>query len=338
MLHIFLGTDEFSMEEAIGDLKSLIDSPELMDANIMRTKASDTSPGELYAISNTMPFMASRRLVIVEGLIEVLSKISNNKQEKGTGVSNPSDWSAFIEALEILPETTELVIVDVDDGKRRNNPWLQRLSKIGTVKRFDELLSRDLHKWITERAVRKDLKISRGGILLLSDMIGPNLRLLDNELEKLSLYANGEFLTEEQIRLLVVHVREMSIFEVVDSMLESRFDDALKALANLHKKDSVGNVISMLSRQIRLILIAKDLHTQGLKIQEIGERIGITSRFLLDKLRKQSSRYSYQKMKGLHSGLLDLDLAIKTGRTKENSVDGVLVQIFRETLHIDSLA
>ena len=44
MLHIFIGKDEFSIEEAIGELKNLIDSPELIDANVTRLKTADTSP------------------------------------------------------------------------------------------------------------------------------------------------------------------------------------------------------------------------------------------------------------------------------------------------------
>lgn len=335
MLHIFLGKDEFSIEEAIGDLKALIDSPELVDANFTRVNASDTSAGELYAISNTMPFMASRRLVILEGLVGSLSKINNDRQKTETRDSEKATWSTFVDMVAVLPNTTELVII-IEDSNSRNNSWLQKLSAIGKVKRFDELLNRDLHKWISERSINKGLRISRGGILLLSDMIGSNLRLLDSELEKLSIYANGEPVTEEEIGLMVSHVREMSIFEVVDSMLESRFDDALKALANLHKNTSIGQVITMLARQIRLILIAKDLHSQNLRIQEIAERIHINSKFILDKLRYQSNRYSYDAMKYIHSGLLDLDLAIKTGKTKEHSVDGVLVRVFSEALSMES--
>ena len=335
MLNIFIGKDEFSIEEAIGELKNLIDSPELIDANVTRLKTADTSPGELLAISSTVPFMASRRLVIVEGLIDSLSKTKEDKSRVVKGDTQASHWSTFVESVATLPNTTELVIID--EGNKRNNTWIQQLAAIGAVKRFDELSKRDLHQWITGRSSGKGLKISRGAVLLLSDMIGPNLRLMDSELEKLSLYANGELITEEEIVLMVSHVREMSIFEVVDSMLESRFDDALKALTNLHKDTSIGHVITMLARQIRLILIAKDLQSQNLKVQEIGDRIGINSKYVLDKVRFQSNRHSYDAMKYIHAGLVDLDQSIRMGKTKENLVDGYLVQIFKESLNTAGL-
>ena len=56
--------------------------------------------------------------------------------------------------------------------------------------------------------------------------------------------------------------------------------------------------------------------------------MGVTSDWLLGKLREQAKRYSASGLESLHRGLLETDLAIKTGRIAESSVAERLVQEF----------
>src|SRR3989304_9129105 len=69
MLHILYGIDDFSIQETLEHLKALVEPPELLDANVTRVQVSSCSPQQLLALCNTVPFLASRRMVIVEGLL-----------------------------------------------------------------------------------------------------------------------------------------------------------------------------------------------------------------------------------------------------------------------------
>jgi DNA polymerase III delta subunit len=70
MLHIFYGADEFSIHEALEHLKSQVGPKDVLDANVTRSHVSAYSPQHLQALCNTVPFLAERRMVIVDGLQE----------------------------------------------------------------------------------------------------------------------------------------------------------------------------------------------------------------------------------------------------------------------------
>ena len=86
-----------------------------------------------------------------------------------------------------------------------------------------------LARWIRSQVAEKGCNIMPGAITLLSRLVGPNLRVLDNELEKLALYAGTESIAESHVRDLVPEVRETSVFNIVDAVLERRPAVALRA-------------------------------------------------------------------------------------------------------------
>lgn len=332
MLHVFLGEDDFSIGQAIEQLKKLIESPELVDANINSFNASDISPEQVISVSNTMPFMASRRLVIVYGLLSLNERTQSPSTSKANSKKDNKlrEWTALADEISNLPDTTELIFVDYK--YRKDNPLLKVLSRKTSIREFRALNKADLHKWINDRCREKSLQISNHSINLLADMAGSNLRLLDNEIEKLSLYAQGEYIGEKEVNLLVSQGREMGIFEAVDSIFEGRFNDALKILKNLHKDTTGPRIITMLSRQIRFILVAKDLQSRNVHEEDIAKSLGINSTFVLGKIRNQSRKYSYDSLKYVHQDLLKIDLHIKSGKIKEESVPGILINVFSEAL------
>jgi hypothetical protein len=63
---------------------------------------------------------------------------------------------------------------------------------------------------------------------------------------------------------------------------------------------------------------------------QIGAGIGLSSGWVLNKVREQGRRYSVTALESLHRGLLEADLAIKTGRIAENAVAEFLVEVFTE--------
>ena len=180
--------------------------------------------------------------------------------------------------------------------------------------------------WVRERMARKGGAMSDKSTRLLTELVGGNLWALDAELEKLQLYAGEQPVSEDDVRLLVSRAREASIFTAVDAMVEGRQAAALRELQRLLADGAAAPyILTMIVRQVRLVLLALSLKGQRLGEQELSKRLGVSSPYVLRKVQEQSQRFTTAKLTALYRQLLDADTAIKTGAGSPESVLELLV-------------
>ena len=86
--------------------------------------------------------------------------------------------------------------------------------------------------------------------------------------------------------------------------------------------------MTMVARQVRLLLLAQELNRQGVKDDQIMDRLGLRQDWMLRRLKEQGRRHSQGALEALHRGLLDTDLAIKTGRIGDYALGEYLVEVF----------
>jgi DNA polymerase-3 subunit delta len=326
MLYLFYGTDDFSIQETLERLKALVGPPELLDANVTRAQISSLSPQRLQALCNTVPFLSSRRMIIVEGLLALFE--GRRASRRSRGAQDPSStWLSLIEHIPTMPPSTDLVLLD--GAIRRDNILLNQLSPLGQAKEFPSLNGAGLDRWIQERAAERECTISREAVRLLAELVGGNLWAMSSEIEKLSLYCQGRTVEGEDVQLLVSFAREMSIFNAVDTIVEGRYSEALRTIRRLMEGGATGPyVVAMVARQVRLLLLAKDLEGRGVPQGQMGARLGLPSGWVLNKVREQGRRHSATALESLHRGLLETDRAIKTGHITEDAVGEFLVEMF----------
>jgi DNA polymerase-3 subunit delta len=326
MLYIFYGADDFSIHEALDHLKAQVGPLEVLDANVTRYPASSSSPEQLQAMCSTVPFLASRRLVIFDGLLALFEGRRASRRNRGAQDTS-SSWLSIVEYIPNMPPSTDLVLID--GAIRRDNALLKQLSPLGEIKEYPFLGGQGLDLWIQERAGSMECVISRQGVRLLADLVGGNLWTLNSEIEKLSLYCKGRTVEVEDIRLLVSFVKEMSVFNAVDAILEGRYSDALGTIRHLMDDGATGPyIVTMVARQVRLLLLVKDMEGRKVPQGQVGARLGLSSGWVLNKVREQGRRYSATALESLHRGLLETDRAIKTGRIAEGAVGEFLVEVF----------
>ena len=127
----------------------------------------------------------------------------------------------------------------------------------------------------------------------MADLVGGDLWTLDQELEKLSLYAAGREIGEQDVRLMVSQVREASIFEAVDAMIDGRSQVALRLLAQLRDDGREPQyIIAMVERQLRLLALAQDSIERRLPQNELKRALGTSSDFVVRKTMDQARRHS----------------------------------------------
>jgi DNA polymerase-3 subunit delta len=326
MLYILYGDDDFSIHETLEQMKTLVGLSEVLDANVTRAHVTSLSPSQLIALCSTVPFLAERRMVIVDGL---LTLFEDRRPPRGSRSEDnaSSEWLSIAEHIPTLPLSTDLVLVDGVIG--RGNGMLRRLAPLGQVKECPSLKGADLHRWVLERAADRGCTISGRGVELLADMVGGNLWSMNSEIEKLSLYCHGRTVEAEDVQLLVSIAREMTIFNAVDAIVEERFAEALRIIKRLMEGGADGpGIVRMVARQVRLLLLAKDMERKRIPQEKMGERLGLRRDWMVRRVRGQGRRYSQAALKSLLQGLLETDRAIKTGRIAEHAVGEFLLEVF----------
>jgi len=325
VIHIFHGEDAFSRAEALAGLKGSLGLPEALAPNTSSFEAERATPAEVILACSALPFLGEHRLVVVEGALSALEPLGGGRRGSATSARGPrraqgKGWLVLAEAAPRFPPTTSLVLLDGKVG--RNNPLFKALSPLAQAREFAPLRGPDVQRWAQERAARRGAYLEPAAARLLAELLGSNLWNLSSEIDKLAAYAGGPAgrspITEADVSTLTSQAREASVFALVDALVEGR---RAAALGLLHRALSEGAnaqyVLTMVARQLRRLVQAKELLQAGTGPQEVGRALGIAPDFVLRKALDQARTTSFPRLEELYRLTLEADVATKTGRLRE---------------------
>ena len=218
VIYLLHGQDTYSLRGFLNTLREAVGMVDVRDANTTTLSASEADPATFAAMCQAMPFLAERRLVIIEGLLASLAGEGRGGRGRGGG-QRAVEWGERIATLrDAMPPTTDLIFVE--GQLRPNHPLLRDLSAVAEVREFAPLNSNDLRGWVQTRVMACGGSMTTQAVQLLVDLVGPDLWALSTEVEKLTLYATGRAVTVEDVEELVVSAREVTVFVMVDGVLE----------------------------------------------------------------------------------------------------------------------
>ena len=315
MLYIFIGEDSFSIRQALEEIKGGLGDTTLLAANTTTLDGQQLTLNQLRAAAETTPFLAEKRLVIAPGLLqryETRARMGRSRK-KVSGNNEPDELKALATYLSQIPDSAVLVLTD--SGISPGNSLLKGVSDRAVVRSFPLLRGKKLQQWIQQHLKKKGDSASPQAVDLLARLIGGNLWAMASEIEKLALFTAGRRIEEEDVRRVVSQSQETSVFAMVDAILELETRKAQQLLQQLLQKGAAPvYLMAMLSRQIQLIVRAKDMRNQGKSEAEIQTKLGLASEFALRKTLEQAARYRPERLKEVFYRLLDTDLSVKTGR------------------------
>jgi DNA polymerase III subunit delta len=334
VLYIFHGEDEFQRAEAVRQLRAgMGGDPQFAELNTTRLDGRSLSFGELRHHTDAIPFLAEHRLVLVEGLLARLEprrKASEDGEEEIEVESNAELKEQLLDYLPNLPPTTWLLF---DENKKlaANNAILKfadKDKKHAQVRHFAPPAVDALPDWVVEHAEKKGGSIEFSAANDLALFIGADLNALDNEIEKLVLYCNGETIRREDVRTLVAPAQESTIFEMVDALGQRKTTRALEVL-----HEQLGNnanefyLLTMITRQYRLMLQVRDLSSRGMQQDAIQKQLGMHP-FVGRKISEQARNYTVEQLEEILTRLLETDIALKTSRLEATlALDMLVVEL-----------
>jgi DNA polymerase III subunit delta len=344
MILLLLDSDEYAAAERLAALKAGLGDAELAGLNTVTLTGTQTDAGDLLGQASMMPFLSERRLVIVPGYLAQLDKrMAASKSAESAAFG---EAARLLEGLAELPDFSDLVFVDEKVDKRRplwkgftlpgqnerKIPGLGDLVKAGmiTLESHGTPDARALPGWIQQRAKAKQITVQPQAIQLLAAYVGPNLRQLDNELDKLSLYAHGRAITGEDVNLLVSDASEAMIWSLTDALSQRNGRGAMRALGQLRHNDANAfYLLTMIARQYRIMLKVKDAMQRsgpGANEVEIAKQLG-EKPYPVKKAMQQSTQYSQAHLTAVMERLLEADYAMKTGTDPDTEMDVVVAEL-----------
>ena len=328
-VYLLYGDDEVSLSEFVRDrLISKLGDPALAELNQTRFEGRSVTLADLRAAGTTLPFLASRRLLIVTGYLSGLAKRPGGKREA----------EALVEFFAELPPSTALVLIEVLEplngrGREtlRNSPVLHWARAAGTaafVRAFEMPKGDGLPGWVMRRARKHGGQFAPQAAEALAAAVGDLPRLLDSEILKLLTYANFERPVEpEDVERLTPYAGQPNIFAMVDALGQGDGSTAFKELHRLLEgKDAVEGyfaVFPMIVRQFRLLLQARELMDQN-GAGEAARALRVPP-FVADKILRQARNFTLPALEAIYRKLLEVDEKYKTGQVEGPAALDLLV-------------
>ncbi len=317
MFYIMCGQDTFSRHQELEKIKNGLGNREMLAVNTSLLNGDQLNLGQLKDACGAVPFLFPVRLIIVEGLLDRFepqrgSRQRANRSKSGSN-SEVKEWQSLGDYIKNdMPPTTVLIFLD---GRLTDkNPLFKHLVSLATLKTFPPLQGRSLGNWIRNRIIQGGGSVSPEAVDLLVGLVGGDLWSLSSEVDKLLSFSWGRLITENDVRQLTSYAREANIFALVDAILEGKRKTAQQSLYRLLEAGvPPPYILAMITRQLRLIIRAKEL-SQKMPRAQIQSGLGLVSDYAIDKTLKQAKIYTVGQLKRAYHMILEADVAMKTGK------------------------
>ncbi|MBC7328051.1 DNA polymerase III subunit delta [bacterium] len=276
--NIFLLTgEEVERERFIEELIDKYLPPELREFNLDIFSGGDVSLSEILQKMNTLPFLSQYRVVILKDP-EKIPKINSR---------------VIMELLDKNPPTTILVLSLKDKSElpltsKEEAELKQRVIEKNftlPVRKKDAINAKK--EWIIKEVKRKGGEIDKDAASALAEL-SLDFRQLEEEIEKLLLYAEGKTVTKEDVQTLVTSSEDVKLYELTDAIFEGKDLEAMRYLHSIMETADIWMpliIIHNLANHTRILIQTKLLQERNIPLT-LPERIPPSKGEILNSLRK----------------------------------------------------
>jgi DNA polymerase-3 subunit delta len=332
MMQLFYGADTFTLSRRLKALRAELDADGMLDSNT----STFTFPGpgfdEVRGAALAMPFLGGHRLVVLDGLLAWLDRGNRgggNSANEDASAAEPEpapvkgkkrgdEWTGLSELAGQMPPGNLLLLIEGD--YRPAGRVARDIFDAAEKEQFRPLdVRQGLPAWLEREARERGIEIAQPAAAELAQLTGPDLWALSNELDKLAAYRRAEQIRVADVRLLCASSREASVFAMVDAAVQGDGAKAQRLLEELRAGGAATPyLITMLARQVRILVQVRELQADSIPRQEIGKRVGVTNDYALDKAIRQAARVNHAGLVRMLQALLEADVRMKTGQMNED--------------------
>ena len=267
--------------------------------NVWQVQGKEYSIPQLIDFAETMPFLAERRVIVMEG----------------TGVLK-SGGEALAEYFADACETTTWILVESECDKR--SKLFKAADKAGLCIEFTTQDETTLKKWILGMLKKEGRQVTGATLELFLEKTGTDMNVIRLELEKLLCYTMDKSVIESADVEAVCITRVTShIFDMVDAI---GVRDQRKALHLYNELQALREppirILFLIGRHMNILLQIKDLKKRGFDNKAMASKVGVPP-FTVGKYVKQAGMYKTSQLKYALERCIQADEAIKNGTLQD---------------------
>ncbi len=306
------GPEPFLKRQAIADLANRI------LGNADRALALTEYVGSCALLADvlddlrSLPFLSDRRLVVVRDADDFITRYRAELEEYA---AQPSATGSLLLECKSLPANTRLY---------------KRIVAVGEVVKCEEMKVWQVRQWLPERCREIHGKqLDPRAAALLLDQIGPELGLLDNELEKLAVYTGErKVINHVDVEALSGRSREEEIWDLLSSISSGHQARAITLWEQVWQTDKAAphRAIGGLAYGVRRLLNAKRAQEAGASMEDLRKAMMIWKDD--QRLRAELAAFTTEQIELMLCRLLEADVAAKSGGASvQSSIEALIVEM-----------
>ena len=329
-VYLLYGGEPFLEEALFRELKNATVEPATADFNFHVFGPAQDQIAQALGVAQTQPFFAERRLVVVRDapIFSASRKKADDAEEGEEETKGSAGEEQLIAYLKSPVPSTCLVFICDDNVDSRKKVTKAVIGTGGAVECKPYRLDEAIH-WAESRSTSiYGKKLNDAAARLLIDKVGADLRLIDNELQKLALYAgDAKQITVPDVDMLVGGMAETEIFRLTEAVMLKDRVKAIELLARiLRQVDHPLQVLAALTNRFRQILTVKALVARGTTLRE-GPGIAKMHPFAYEKMVGHVRAYAREDILRAMNRLLEADVAMKSGYDAKLTLETLVVEL-----------
>jgi DNA polymerase-3 subunit delta len=302
-VYVLYGEEQYLIERALAIIKKSIVEPD-DDLAYQSMRAGESSGKSIVSSARTVPMLSDRQMVVVRQ-VDALTA---------------DDQALLLKYIEKPVDSTCLVLVGTKIDKRFK-VW-SLANKKGMVFEAAPLKEYQLSNWIMSRAKTHGLRLSSRTAQLMADSTGVDLSIVEDALERLSLYVGqGREASAQDVEAVVSSSRVRSVFDLTDAFGRRDVAVALRTLTNmLSNREAPLRLLATLATHLRRLLMAAELGRDVAgNPRELASRLKVHP-FVAEKISDQVRRFTVSELRAALQRLALADLELKSARRPDELI------------------
>lgn len=289
-IFLFTGQNRFLMEQERRRWESEFAAKHGPE-NLLRRSGIKLSLRELLDDVSVAPFLAEKRLVVIDGLPKF------KKPEIDTLVAQ-------------LHPSTILLLIEAESARAKAAP--KEFAAIASVKDFAALKGQKLLQWVQTRAKEEGLTLASDAAVRLVSLVQGDQQFLEQEVKKLALYAQGKSLTVKEIDEMVQPL-EGVLWAVTDALVAGQKQRAVQEAARLQRSGIDANALwnSLLTFLRQMTVVSAAIESDGGR-GDIAAKTGIHP-YVVRTMLPYAKRMTPKTLRPIVERAVSIDRDLKTG-------------------------
>ena len=340
--YFLFGEETFLADQFVDQLRETLAGPSGEDFHVDRFYLDETKWMDVIDAARTAPFLFHSWRVIVIHIPERKPGGDKGHWKRDDAGEDEAKAVRFLSVTEqkILreycaePQARTVLIVLMAGKVRKNDVVVKFFSSLPrpavVVKELKPLYPSQLRTWADRKAQSLGKSLTAAAKDRLLEIVGSDLRLLGNELEKLAVFVGDRRgIDEDDVNQATGWLRSFEIFELDEAMASGDFDRGVAVLGNLFAEgERPEMIVGRLATYFRNVLAAQTwLREKSLSRDEVFQRLfpyikPIQSDLYSRKFREFFSVVEGLSRSGLNAVLRELtkaDAKIKTSDADEQT-------------------